>query len=149
MNATAAQIHQPNALLFEQFDRLLLLERGGRTVYFGPIGKDSQHLTRYMSEHGAVCPPASNPAEYMLDAIGAGSQKRVGDRDWADVYLDSPLFEENKREITALNERSVKEFPDMETGGSAYASPFMYQLKVVGKRTFLSFWRMPDYGFTR
>ncbi len=32
-------IHQPNALLFQSFDRLLLLQRGGECVYFGDIGK--------------------------------------------------------------------------------------------------------------
>jgi ATP-binding cassette, subfamily G (WHITE), member 2, SNQ2 len=147
--AILCTIHQPNALLFEQFDRLLLLERGGRTVYFGPIGKDSEHLVRYLGDHGAQCPPSVNPAEYMLDAIGAGSQKRVGDRDWADIYLESELFQENKRTINELKEQSLREFPEEDQARAQYATPFLYQLKVVGKRTFLSFWRMPDYGFTR
>ncbi|KAI7941416.1 hypothetical protein MJO29_013490 [Puccinia striiformis f. sp. tritici] len=35
--ATLCTIHQPNALLFENFDRLLLLKKGGRCVYFGDI----------------------------------------------------------------------------------------------------------------
>jgi ATP-binding cassette subfamily G (WHITE) protein 2 (SNQ2) len=139
-----AQIHQPNALLFEQFDRLLLLERGGRTVYFGPIGKDSEHLVSYLGENGAKCPPAANPAEYMLDAIGAGSQKRVGERDWADVYLDSKLFKENCDEIHRIKEQAIRENTEETSDGGMYATPFLYQLKVVGKRTFLSFWRMPD-----
>lgn len=45
------------------FDRLLLLERGGNTVYFGPIGADSKHLVKYFADHGAVCPSDVNPAE--------------------------------------------------------------------------------------
>jgi ATP-binding cassette subfamily G (WHITE) protein 2 (SNQ2) len=102
-----------------------------------------------MRDNGADCPPSSNPAEYMLDAIGAGSQKRVGDADWADIYLESELFAENKREITALNERSRQEHSDESVITNEYATPFIYQLKVVVRRSFLSFWRMPDYGFTR
>lgn len=37
-------IHQPSRRLFLAFDHLLLLKRGGRTVYFGPIGKDAEDL---------------------------------------------------------------------------------------------------------
>lgn len=35
--AILCTIHQPNAALFENFDRLLLLQRGGQTVYFGEL----------------------------------------------------------------------------------------------------------------
>lgn len=40
-------IHQPSIDIFESFDELLLLKRGGRTIYAGPLGKDSQDLIRY------------------------------------------------------------------------------------------------------
>ena len=33
--AILCTIHQPNSALFENFDRLLLLQKGGETVYFG------------------------------------------------------------------------------------------------------------------
>lgn len=33
--AVLCTIHQPSAILFDQFDRLLLLAPGGKTVYFG------------------------------------------------------------------------------------------------------------------
>jgi ATP-binding cassette subfamily G (WHITE) protein 2 (SNQ2) len=84
--ALLCTIHQPNAALFENFDRLLLLQRGGQTVYFGDIGKDACVLLDYFRRHGAECPPDANPAEYMLDAIGAGQAARVGDRDWGDIW---------------------------------------------------------------
>ncbi len=32
-------IHQPSAELFFMFDSLLLLQKGGHQVYFGPIGR--------------------------------------------------------------------------------------------------------------
>ena len=61
--AILCTIHQPSSLLFESFDRLLLLERGGETVYFGDIGADSQILRDYFARYGAVCPENVNPAE--------------------------------------------------------------------------------------
>src|SRR6202012_4951751 len=71
--AILCTIHQPNDSLFEQFDRLLLLQRGGRTVYFGEIGEDARILRDYFKRNGAECPPRHNPAEFMLETIGAGS----------------------------------------------------------------------------
>lgn len=105
--AILCTIHQPNALLFENFDRLLLLKRGGRTIYFGPIGKDSQHVRDYFERNGAPCPPDANPAEFMLEAIGAGSRRRVGNKDWADRWAESPDHEENKREILRIKEEAL------------------------------------------
>ena len=83
--AILCTIHQPNALLFENFDRLILLKRGGKVVYNGAIGKDSAVIRSYFAANGAHCPDDANPAEFMLEAIGAGSQRRIGDRDWADI----------------------------------------------------------------
>ncbi|OQD89391.1 hypothetical protein PENANT_c002G07605 [Penicillium antarcticum] len=42
--AILCTIHQPSAVLFQQFDNLLLLAKGGQTVYFGEIGEDSATL---------------------------------------------------------------------------------------------------------
>ena len=59
-------IHQPSAMLFQRFDRLLLLAKGGRTVYFGDIGQGSRTLIDYFERNGAPAyVPGCNPAEYM------------------------------------------------------------------------------------
>ncbi|GMG01840.1 unnamed protein product [[Candida] boidinii] len=72
--AVLCTIHQPSATLFEVFDRLLLLKRGGQTVYFGDIGENSRTLVDYFEEQGArKCGNDENPAEYVLEAIGAGA----------------------------------------------------------------------------
>ncbi|KWU42587.1 hypothetical protein RHOSPDRAFT_20945 [Rhodotorula sp. JG-1b] len=147
--AILVTIHQPNALLFENFDRLLLLKAGGRTVYFGDIGKDSHVLREYLAKHGAVCPDNANPAEYVLEAIGAGSGRRVGNKDWADIWLDSEEFVRVKETIKQLNAEGLAMPEDSEGLHASYATPFWTQLKVVVTRTFLAFWRSPDYGFTR
>ncbi|GAA6062867.1 hypothetical protein JCM10212_000789 [Sporobolomyces blumeae] len=145
--AILCTIHQPNSLLFENFDRLLLLKAGGRTVYFGDIGKDSHVLREYLAERGAHCPSDANPAEYMLEAIGAGSSKQVGNRDWADLWLESRQFAQVKQEIAEIKQRGTDtKFDDHQSG---YATSFLTQLRFVSERTFKAFYRSPDYGFTR
>lgn len=148
--AILCTIHQPNSALFENFDRLLLLQKGGECVYFGDVGEDASILTEYLSRHGADCPQDVNVAEFMLDAIGAGIAPRIGDRDWGEIWRDSPEFEAVKEKIVEMKERRIKEIaaepklPDKE-----YATPLWHQMKVVSWRTHLSFWRTPQYGFTR
>ncbi|KAI8264263.1 ABC transporter G family member 11 [Colletotrichum sp. SAR11_239] len=148
--AILCTIHQPNAALFENFDRLLLLQRGGRTVYFGDIGQDAVVLRDYLKRHGAVAKPTDNVAEYMLEAIGAGSAPRVGNRDWADIWDDSAELANVKDTISQLKEQRMAAgrtvSADLE---KEYASPQMHQLKVVVRRMNLSFWRSPNYLFTR
>lgn len=148
--AILCTIHQPNAALFENFDRLLLLQRGGRTVYFGDIGKDAYVLRDYLKRHGADAPPTENVAEYMLEAIGAGSAPRVGDRDWADIWEDSPEFQRTKEAVVRMKEERKSaagtSSPELE---KEYASPMHHQMKVVIARMFRSFWRSPNYLFTR
>ncbi|OCK83099.1 hypothetical protein K432DRAFT_423622 [Lepidopterella palustris CBS 459.81] len=148
--AILCTIHQPNSALFENFDRLLLLQRGGQCVYFGDIGKDANVLIDYFHRHGAECPPNANPAEWMLDAIGAGQAARIGKRDWADVWKDSKEFAKVKDEIVQIKRDRMAEVGSAEpVAQHEYATPLMHQIKMVNKRTHLSFWRTPNYGFTR
>ncbi|KAI5119991.1 hypothetical protein M0805_004434 [Coniferiporia weirii] len=147
--AILCTIHQPSSLLFESFDRLLLLERGGETVYFGDIGPDSSILRSYFARYGAVCPSNMNPAEYMLEAIGAGVTPRVGDRDWKDVWLNSPECARAKEEIDEMKAKALaKAHPD-KAKMTMYATPFLYQLRIVVERNNLALWRSADYVFTR
>ncbi|TEY32131.1 hypothetical protein BOTCAL_0755g00010 [Botryotinia calthae] len=148
--AILCTIHQPNAALFENFDRLLLLQRGGRCVYFGDIGKDAHVLLDYFHRHGAVCPSDANPAEWMLDAVGAGQAPRIGDRDWADIFADSPELANIKDRISQMKTQRLAEVSGtIQDDGREFATPLMHQLKVVQARTNLAFWRSPNYGFTR
>lgn len=38
--AILGTVHQPSAILFQEFDRLLFLAKGGKTVYFGNVGQN-------------------------------------------------------------------------------------------------------------
>ncbi|KAL2259850.1 hypothetical protein VTK26DRAFT_6321 [Humicola hyalothermophila] len=148
--AILCTIHQPNAALFENFDRLLLLKSGGRCVYFGDIGKDASVLRDYLKRHGAEAKDTDNVAEFMLEAIGAGSSPRIGNRDWADIWADSPELANVKETISRLKEErkaaGAQRNPQLE---KEYASPFWHQVKVVVSRANRAHWRTPNYLFTR
>ncbi|EAW12683.1 putative ABC transporter [Aspergillus clavatus NRRL 1] len=150
--AILCTIHQPNSALFENFDRLLLLQRGGECVYFGDIGEDSLVLLEYFRRNGAECPPDANPAEWMLDAIGAGQTRRLGDRDWGEVWRTSPELVQVKAEIVQIKAQraeKVRQDGDSQAVVREYATPLWHQIQVVCKRTNLVFWRSRNYGFTR
>lgn len=40
-------IHQPSIDIFEAFDELLLMKRGGQVIYFGRLGRNSQEIIDY------------------------------------------------------------------------------------------------------
>ncbi|KAL8949506.1 MAG: hypothetical protein Q9222_004383, partial [Ikaeria aurantiellina] len=143
-------IHQPNSHLFENFDRLLLLQRGGECVYFGDIGHDAHVLLDYFRKNGAHCPPDANPAEWMLDAIGAGMADKIGDRDWGELWRESAELANVKDQISQMKTSRMHEVgSNPKVDEREYAAPLWHQIKVVNKRMHLAFWRSPDYGFTR
>jgi ATP-binding cassette subfamily G (WHITE) protein 2 (PDR) len=67
--AVLSTIHQPSALLFQQFDRLLFLAKGGRTVYFGDIGDQSRVLLDYFESNGARPCDSSENVRLTLTAF--------------------------------------------------------------------------------
>jgi ATP-binding cassette subfamily G (WHITE) protein 2 (SNQ2) len=145
--AILCTIHQPNSALFQQFDRLLLLQRGGQCVYFGDIGEDASIIRDYFRRNGAECPTHANVAEWMLDAIGAGLTRQLGNRDWGEVWDDSEEFVRVKAAITKLKGEAI--CSTGQEGQIEYATPTWHQIKHVVKRQSISFWRTPNYGFTR
>ncbi len=43
-------VHQPSIDIFEAFDELLLLKRGGEPVYVGPLGQHASQLIQYFEK---------------------------------------------------------------------------------------------------
>jgi hypothetical protein len=57
-------------MLFQRFDRLLFLARGGKTIYFGEIVENSKTLLNYFERNEAQkLKSGENPGEWMLDVI--------------------------------------------------------------------------------
>ena len=144
--ALLVTIHQPSSVLFEHFDELILLKAGGRVVYHGELGKDSHHLIDYFERNGAEkCPPRSNPAEYMLEAIGAGNPDYTG-QDWGDVWASSPQHASRSEDIQSMiSSRRATSSNKGTEDEREYAMPLSVQVSSVVKRSFTNYWRTPDY----
>ncbi|KAK8159610.1 ATP binding cassette transporter [Phyllosticta citrichinensis] len=150
--AVLCTIHQPSAMLFERFDRLLLLHEGGRIIYFGDIGANSSAVINYFeSKGGRSCPPDANPAEWLLEVIGAAPGSST-DIDWARAWRDSKEVEAVHMELMRL-----KANPGRPTNGAAgqseryreFAAPFSRQFWQVTKRVFQQYWRTPSYIYSK
>lgn len=62
----ALVLHQPRYELFSEFHDLLLLGKGGRTVYTGPTPGALPYFEHLL---GLTCPPRVNPADWLMDVI--------------------------------------------------------------------------------
>lgn len=146
--AILCTIHQPSAMLFQRFDRLLLLARGGRTVYFGDVGQHSSILMDYFTRNGGPpLPPGANPAEHMLEVIGAAPGAH-SDIDWPAVWRQSPEYRQVHAELERLSGTGSMEASREVTDPSQYeefAAPMQVQFEQVTKRVFKQYWRSPSY----
>ncbi|KAG9892937.1 putative ABC multidrug transporter, partial [Aureobasidium melanogenum] len=152
--AILCTIHQPSAMLFQRFDRLLFLAKGGRTVYFGEVGENSNVLTAYFERNGAhKCPPDANPAEWMLEVIGAAPGSHT-DIDWHQTWRDSQEYRDTKAELERLRTQRPQETqpstdPKDQASYREFAAPFSVQFVEVTKRVFVQYWRTPSYIFSK
>lgn len=133
-------------MLFEEFDELILLKSGGRLVYHGELGQDSRKLLNYFEGQGAKkCPPNANPAEYMLEVIGAGDPQYKG-QDWGDAWERSSENNNLSDEVQS----TIQERRNASTQGETkdqreYAMPLGTQVYTVVHRNFVAYWRSKDY----
>jgi ATP-binding cassette, subfamily G (WHITE), member 2, PDR len=159
--AILCTIHQPSAMLFQRFDRLLFLAAGGKPVYFGEIGPSSSTLITYFQRNGAKpCPPNSNPAEWMMEVIGAapGSTSSIN---WPEVWHNSAeraiVHAELDRMKTYLSRiaqagllsPSSPQHAQDEYPYHAFAASFPTQLHLCLHRIFTQYWRTPSYIYSK
>lgn len=150
--AILCTVHQPSSLLFQRFDRILLLAKGGRTVYFGDIGRDSNVLLDYFARNGGPkYATGENPAEYMLAAIGAapGAETSI---DWPQVWKESQEYKEVQAELSRLRgliSQPSAVMDSSEGSHQAFAASFVTQFSAVGKRVAQQYWRTPSYIYSK
>ncbi|EEH48113.2 uncharacterized protein PADG_04197 [Paracoccidioides brasiliensis Pb18] len=152
--AILCTIHQPSAMLFQRFDRLLFLASGGKTVYFGDVGDRASILSSYFERNGAPKLPAdANPAEWMLEVIGAapGSTTEI---DWPEVWRNSPEITAVHAHLDELKASLSEKGQNQETNKNPedyheFAAPFSVQLWECLARIFSQYWRSPTYIYSK
>ncbi|XP_031399616.1 ABC transporter G family member 31 [Punica granatum] len=141
-------IHQPSIDIFEAFDELLLMKRGGRVIYGGKLGKNSEVLIDYFQKIPGVSPipDGYNPATWMLEVTTPAAEERIG-ADFADIYRKSQQF----RAV----EVSIQEMSIPPAGSeplrfdTVYAQNGFSQLRTTLWKQNLVYWRSPHYNAVR
>ncbi|OVA12443.1 Glycoside hydrolase [Macleaya cordata] len=141
-------IHQPSIDIFEAFDELLLMKRGGQVIYYGPLGKHSNKIIEYFEAVPGVpkIKEKYNPATWMLEASSNAAEIRLG-IDFAEHYKSSALYQRNKELVKQLSTppSGAKDlyFP------TKYSQPTLGQFKSCLWKQWWTYWRSPDYNLVR
>ncbi|XP_024532537.1 ABC transporter G family member 39 isoform X2 [Selaginella moellendorffii] len=141
-------IHQPSIDIFEAFDELLLMKRGGRVIYAGSLGKNSHKLVEYFQGISGVpnIREGYNPATWMLEVTAADVESRLG-VDFADIYKTSSVYQHNEAIITQLS--------TPVPGTEDIWFPTQYPLSFLGQvmgclwKQHQSYWKNPYYVLVR
>ncbi|KAI5072522.1 hypothetical protein GOP47_0012628 [Adiantum capillus-veneris] len=141
-------IHQPSIDIFESFDELLLMKRGGRVIYAGPLGTCSAELIKYFEDIPGIQPITDgyNPATWMLEISSHSAEARL-QVDFAQIYKDSTLYKRNQALIkelsTPLPDSKDLFFP------TEYPQSFPEQCLSCLWKQHKSYWRNPHYNAVR
>ncbi|KAF2321480.1 hypothetical protein GH714_000045 [Hevea brasiliensis] len=141
-------IHQPSIDIFEAFDELFLMKRGGEEIYVGPLGRRSCHLIKYFEGIKGVSKITDgyNPATWMLEVTSSAQELTLG-VDFSDIYRNSDLYRRNKTMIQELSKPApgTKDlyFP------TQYSQPFLTQCMACLWKQSWSYWRNPPYTGVR
>ncbi|WCJ30776.1 ABC transporter G family member 37 [Euphorbia peplus] len=141
-------IHQPSIDIFEAFDELILLKNGGRIIYSGPLGRNSNKVIEYFENIDGVpkIKDNYNPATWMLEVSNLSAEAELG-VDFAKMYEESDL----NRNIKEL----VKQLSVPNPGSKDLHFPTRFsrnsweQFKACLWKHHLSYWRSPSYNLTR
>ena len=98
-------VNQPSARLLQAFDRLLLLSKEGKQLYFGKVGSSCKTVVNYLEKNGARPRDADeNSAEWMLHATSS-TESNSDSQDWAEIWKKSPECKTTKAKLAQLKKK--------------------------------------------
>ncbi|GLE01188.1 hypothetical protein PINS_up010018 [Pythium insidiosum] len=153
-------IHQPSTEVFLLFDSVLLLKRGGETVFFGDVGREASRLIEYFERVPGVprIEEGYNPSTWMLEVIGAGVEHAGAGADQRSAAASTDFVAVFKRSAEwraaeAVLGREGVSTPSSSVGEIKFdnkrAASNWVQATMVMRRFFRMYWRTPTYNITR
>ncbi|XVF86696.1 hypothetical protein PTKIN_Ptkin18bG0062900 [Pterospermum kingtungense] len=141
-------IHQPSIDIFEAFDELLLMKRGGQVIYFGPLGRNSHKIIEYFEAIPGIpkIKEKYNPATWMLEVSSVAVEARLG-IDFAEHYDSSSLCQRTQslvRELSAAPPGAKDLYFTTQ-----YSESMWGQFKCCLWKQFKTYWRTPEYNLVR
>ncbi|XP_073041840.1 ABC transporter G family member 36-like [Primulina eburnea] len=141
-------IHQPSIDIFEAFDELLLMKRGGQVIYAGSLGRHSQKFVEYFEGISRIpkIKEKYNPATWMLEVSSVATEARLG-LDFAEHYKSTALYQRNNTLVKDLNttDPGAKDLYFQ----TQYSQPAWGQFKSCLWKQWWTYWRSPDYNLVR
>ena len=148
-----ATIHQPSSQVFDMFDDLLLLKKGGEVVFYGETGVCSSNLISYFEGLGATpMNVGENPATWMLNVLGEhisvkGANGEDDDLNFATAWKESSNCIDVAKRLTEITETKDEE---MEIKfDSTFAVGRFKRDNLMGNRLVKIYWRSPAYNLAR
>ncbi|KAL9250442.1 Pleiotropic drug resistance protein 1-like protein [Drosera capensis] len=141
-------IHQPSIDIFDAFDELLLLKRGGEPIYCGEVGRHGSQLIKYFEGINGVSKikDGYNPATWMLEVTSMAQETALG-VDFAELYRNSELHSKTK---DLINELSVPAPGSQDLYfRTQYSQPFWTQCMACLWKQNWSYWRNTMYTAVR
>ncbi|RWR96557.1 pleiotropic drug resistance protein 3-like protein isoform X1 [Cinnamomum micranthum f. kanehirae] len=141
-------IHQPSIDIFESFDELILIKKGGRIIYSGQLGWHSKNVINYFESVPGIpkIKDNHNPAIWMLEVTSTSMETQLG-FDFAQIYKDSCLCQETEVLVEQLSK------PPPGSKKLHFATRFAVnscgQFTACLWKCCLSYWRSPDYNLKR
>ncbi|CAI0399920.1 unnamed protein product [Linum tenue] len=141
-------IHQPSIDIFEAFDELLLMKRGGRVIYGGKLGLHSQIMIDYFQGISGVppIPEGYNPATWMLEVTSTSVEETIK-ADFAELYRTSQQYREVEASIMSWSAPPPGSEP--LNFSSTHAQDSWSQFRICLKKQMLVYWRSPRYNAVR
>ncbi|KAL0775144.1 hypothetical protein Bca101_040296 [Brassica carinata] len=127
---------------------LVLLKRGGRMIYTGPLGQHSSHVIQYFESIPGVAKIKDNynPATWMLEVTSQSVEIELN-MDFAKIYKESALYKSNYELAQELSK------PDPGSSDlhfeRTFAQSWWEQFKSCLWKMSLSYWRSPAYNLMR